>query len=71
MDQCWEYKIEVLSEQLRSLRITEETTSEETTEYMDNMSTASANTQDEQTGLSKEMVLDPGWFNRNRIKFED
>jgi len=25
----------------------------------------------EQTGMPKSMVPDPGWFDRNRMKFED
>ena len=56
--QHWEYKIETLSEQLRSLRITKETTSGEITEYTDNMSTIQANEQNEQIELPKEMVPD-------------
>ena len=35
------------------------------------MSTALANKNNVQAGLLKNMVLDPGWFNRNRTKFED
>jgi len=42
IDQCWEYEIEVLSEWLESLRITEEA-SEQNTKYTDEMSIASAN----------------------------
>jgi len=42
MNQYQGNNIEVLSEQLRSLRITKEDTSEETTEYTDKMSVALA-----------------------------
>jgi len=42
MDQYQENNIEVLLEQLESLRITEEDISEETTEYIDKMSVAPA-----------------------------
>ena len=38
---------------------------------MDNMLTALANAQNEQIKLPKGIVLDLGWFNRNRTKFED
>jgi len=57
MDQYWEHEIKTLSEELESLRITKENASEETTKYMDKMSTILVN---KQIGLSKYMVLDPG-----------
>ena len=58
MDQCQEHEIEVLSEWLKSLRITKETASEEITEYTDNMLIALVNTQNDQAGLPKRIVLD-------------
>ena len=57
MNQYWEHEIKTLSEGLESLRITKENASEETTKYMDKMSTILVN---KQIGLSKYMVLDPG-----------
>ena len=57
MDQYWEHEIKTLSEGLESLRITKKNASEETTKYMDKMSTILVN---KQIGLSKYMVLDPG-----------
>ena len=55
------------------MRITKEDTSEETTEYIYNMSTelALVTVQNKQAGLPKSIVLNLGWFDRNRTKFED
>ena len=42
------------------------------TEYTDKMSAVPVLTQKNgQVGLLKNMVSDPGWFNRNRTKFEN
>ena len=70
--QCWEHNIEVLSEQLESLQITEEA-SERTIEYMDKISTVPVlvNKNNRQAGLPKNMVPNPGWFDRDRMKFKD
>ena len=72
MSQHWEHNIEALSEQLGSLQIIEEA-SERTTEYTDKMLTVLVPAQEnnKQAKLSKNMVPDPGWFDRNRIKFEN
>ena len=48
-----------MSEQLGSLKITEEVL-EQNTEYMNKMSTASVNKNNVQTGLPKNIVLDLG-----------
>ena len=64
--------IKVLSEWLEFLQIANEA-SERITEYTDKMSTAPVPTQEnnEQTGVPKNIVLDLGWFNKDRTKFED
>jgi len=66
--------IEVLLERLRSLQITNKAL-EETCEQLDKkISTTPAlviMNNNEQTVTPKNMVLDPGWFNRNQTKFED
>jgi len=58
---------------LGSLKITKEDASEEMTEYTTKMLVAlvSATVQNKQTVMLKSMVLDLGWFNRDRTKFED
>ena len=38
---------------------------------MNEMLTVPANIQNKQAELPKSMVPDPGWFDRNRTKFED
>ena len=56
------------------MRITKEDTSNETTETetMDEMLTALAlAVQNKQTIMPKNIVPDPEWFSRDRIKFED
>jgi len=70
--QCREHNIEVLSEQLGSLQITEEAL-ERTTEYIDKILTAPVpvNKNNRQAGLPKNMVPNPEWFDRNRMKFKD
>ena len=72
MDQHWGKNIETLSEQLKSLRITEEEALEEIIkiESIDKISTVLA-IHNEQAVIFKSMVLDPEWFNGNRTKFED
>ena len=68
--------LEVLSERLGSLKITDKT-SNETSERTDTeMSTAPAPmaieiSKNVSAGMSKNMVPDPGWFNGDRTKFED
>ena len=67
--------IEALSEQLGSLQITEEaSTSDKQTDT--EILTASAtmaeiSQENRQAGLLKNIVLDPGWFDGDRTKFED
>ena len=57
------------------MRITKEDISTETTETetTDKMSVVlvPAIAQNEQAVIPKSMVLDPGWFNRDRMKFKD
>ena len=61
-----------MSEWLGSLQIIEEA-SERTTEYIDKILTALVLAQEsnEQIGLPKNMISGPGWFDRDRTKFED
>jgi len=64
--------IEALSEQLGSLQINKEASTDN--KQMDTeMSTAPAATPavNEVVGMPRSMVLDPGWFDGNRTKFED
>ena len=66
--------IEALSEQLGSLQITEEVSDEYEQTTMEDMSVAPAPetvVNNVQAGLPKNMVLDPGWFDGDRSKFED
>jgi len=72
MSQHQEHNIKVQSEQLESLKIIEEA-SERTIEYMNKMSTVLVlvNQNNEQAELLKNMVLDLGWFDGDRMKFED
>ena len=44
---------------------------EKTIEYTNKMLTALVNVQNKQAELLKSMVLDLGWFDRDRTKFED
>ena len=66
--------IEALSEQLGYLQITNETSDETTEQSNKAMSVApvpvTMNT-NKQAVIPKNMVLDPGWFDGNRTKFED
>ena len=74
MNQHQENNIEALSEQLGLLRITEEDILKETTdiETTDKILTAPVLVvYNEQAVMPKSMVPDLGWFNMNRIKFED
>ena len=73
-DQCQENNIKVLLEQLGSLKITKEDASDRTieTETTGTMLTAPASVvQNKQVVISKNMVLDPGWFDGDKTKFED
>ena len=68
--------IKTLSERLGSLQINKEASTEEYKQTDTEMSTAPATTAaavstNVQAGLPKNMVLDPGWFNGDRSKFED
>ena len=62
--------IKALSEQLESLRITEEASSKDK-QTDTKMSTAPAPTVNELAGMPRNMVLDPGWFDNDKTKFED
>jgi len=65
--------MEALSERLELLQITDEAL-ESTNEQTDiEMSTVPVLVQENngQIGVSRSMVLDPEWFNRDRTKFED
>ena len=68
--------IETLSEQLGSLQINEEASTDEYKPTDTEMSVAPATTatavsKNVHAGLPKNMVPDPGWFNSNQSKFED
>jgi len=68
--------IEALSKQLGFLQITEEASSEYeqiTTEEMSvaPVPVAIANSENIQAGMPKNMVPDPGWFDRDQTKFKD
>ena len=64
-----------MEEILGSLRITEDNISNRSTEpatsETDKMLTASAPAVYNENVLTKTMVPDPGWFNRDRTKFKD
>ena len=66
--------IEALSEQLGSLQINEEVSTDEYEPTNTEMSvvpatTAAAVSKNIQAGLPKNMVPDPGWFDGDRLKF--
>ena len=66
--------IEALSEQLGFLQITEEVSDEYEQTTMEDMLVAPAPetvVNNVQVGLPKNMVLDLGWFDGDRSKFED
>ena len=67
--------IEVLEEILGSLRITEDNMSNQSTEpailETEEMSTVLVSAMHNENVTMKNMVPDPGWFNRDRTKFED
>jgi len=68
--------IEALSEQLGSLQINEEASTSKYEQTDTEMSVAQATmaaavSENVQAGLLKNMVLDPGWFDGDRSKFED
>ena len=65
-----------MSERLGSLQINEEASTEEYEQTDTEMSVAPATaaaaiSENAQAGLPKSMVPDPGWFDRDRSKFED
>ena len=65
-----------MSEQLESLQINEEASTDEYKPTDTEMSVAPATTatavsKNVHAGLPKNMVPDPGWFNSNQSKFED
>ena len=65
-----------MSERLGSLQINEEASTDEYEPTDTEMSVAPATvaaavSENIQAGLPKSMVLDPGWFNGDRSKFED
>ena len=66
--------IEVLSERLELLQITNETSSEtnkQTDKEMSMEETPVVTNNKVQAVMSKNIVLDPGWFDRDKMKFED
>jgi len=67
--------IEALSEQLGSLQITEEASSEykrtDTEMSSAPAPAAVATSKNVQAGVLKNMVPDPRWFNGDQMKFED
>ena len=68
--------IEALSERLESLQINEEASTSEYEQTDTEMSVAPVTaaavvSENVQTGLPKNMVPDPGWFDGDRSKFED
>ena len=67
--------IEVLSEWLGSLKITEEASDKyepmDTEMSVAPAPVAAAVSENVQAGLPKNMVLDPGWFDGDWLKFED
>ena len=66
--------IEVLSEQLGSLQITNKTLDETTEQSDEAMSVALVPmtiNMNKQAIIPKSMVPDPEWFDRDRTKFED
>ena len=66
-----------MSEQLGSLQINEEASTSEYEQTDTEMSVAqpatvaTAVSENVQAGLLKNMILDPGWFDGDRSKFED
>jgi len=75
MSSRWIDDIKTLSEWLGSLQITHKASTDD--EWTDTeISVAPAlivvtSQENVQTGLPKNMVLDPGWFDGDQIKFED
>ena len=67
--------IEALEEILRSLRITKDNMSNQSTEpatpETEGMLTAPVTIVHNKNIPTKSMVPDPGWFDRNKTKFED
>jgi len=65
-------KIEVLSEWLEFLQITEKASSEyKQTNTEMSVAPAPAMNKNVQVVIPKSMIPDLGWFNRNQTKFED
>jgi len=76
MDSRRTNNIEILSERLGSLKITEEASDKYKQITTEEMSVAPApaavaTSKNIQAELPKNMVPDPGWFNGNRSKFKD
>jgi len=67
--------IKALSERLGSLQITEEVSSKDkgrdTEISSEQAPVATEVSENAQTGMLKNMVLNPGWFNGDQIKFEE
>ena len=67
--------IEALSEQLESLQITEEASSkykQMDTEISSVLAPAAVGiSENMQTGMPKNIVPDPGWFDSDQMKFKD
>ena len=67
--------IKALSEQLGSLQVTEEVSSEYEQITTEETSTVPAPVvtvnKNRQAEMPKNMVLDPGWFNSDQTKFKD
>jgi len=67
--------IEALSEQLESLQITEEASSkykQMDTEMSSVLAPAAVGiSENMQTGMPKNIVPDPGWFDSDQMKFKD
>ena len=64
--------IKALSERLGFLKISEEEASSEYKQIETKMLTAPVATNENvQAGMPKRMVADPGWFDRDQMKFKD
>ena len=61
-----------MSERLESLQINKEvSTSDEQTDTEMSVAPVTMKQENGQAGLPKNMVPDPGWFDSDRMKFED
>jgi len=65
--------IKTLSEQLGSLQITEEASNDykQMDTEMSEVPVPAVVSENVQTGIPKNIILDPGWFDGDQIKFED